>query len=173
MLTVNTFALGIQNQAAFMPTYRSEIADLLTPQATLGRQNIDLSNGMPCKPIYNPNLQQNPAGFCYYANLSLTAGQTFSDVNTLQNANIAGAAAMGHRFDGTDWTLELQATATGRYYKNVARQDLTLQAGPAATYVPNSHLKFSLSISYFENYSTLAKAAWSGLVVQPTLTINF
>jgi hypothetical protein len=177
MITIDTLALAVLNQTAFMPTYRTEIANLLTPQIILSRQNIDLSNNAPpCRATYQPP-PPAPAneGFCYFANLSLTAGQTFSDVLSQQNANIAGSAALGWRVPNSDWTLSLQGIATARDYEDFVggRSDLLVQAGPVLAYAPSSNVTFSMPISYFKNYSTVSAAVWSGFVVQPTLTIAF
>ena len=183
LITVETVSFGFLNQAAFMPTYRSEIADLFTPQVTYGLQNINLSNGT-CKPIYNPNGQASNAGFCYYVDLALTGGQTFSDVLTQENANIAASVTPGWRIPQSDWKLTLPTMATVRSYEDFVggRQDLLLQSGPTFLYSPgpvaktpveNVLLTFSLAVTYFKNYSTVAAAAWSGVIVQPTLTLAF
>jgi hypothetical protein len=180
MITVDTLAFGVQNQTAFTPTFHQEKADFFTPQFTLSRQNTDLDdpNDRPCL-----NSSGKPA-FCYYANLSLTVGESFSDVTTQQNANVAAAATLGWRPNGFDWNLSLQAMATAKDYEDVVggRQDLLLQIGPVFTYAPKSTnltnndataFTFSLPVTYYKNYSTVSAAAWSGLIIMPTLTVAF
>jgi hypothetical protein len=176
--TFDTLSFGVLNQTTFTPTFRQQTADLFTPQVTLARQNFDLAD-----PNAKPCLSGSGSNFCYYMDLSLTVGQTFSDVPTLQNANVAISATVGRRFDGTDWTLAGQAVATSRSYENVpgGRQDFLLQAGPVLTYAPaatatpfgRASVTFSLPVNYYQNYSTISKDAWSGVIIQPTLTIAF
>jgi hypothetical protein len=170
-VTVDTLGIGVLDQDAYTAGYHNQIANLLTPQITLSRQNINLSgNSAPCTPIYNPL-----PGFCNFANLALTVGQTASDVLSQQNANITASGTLGRRIDKTDWTVAVQAAALGRYYENFARgrQDLQLQAGAVLTYVPSGNVSFSLPLTYYKNYSSFAPAAWSGFIVQPTLTVAF
>ncbi|HEV2956393.1 MAG TPA: hypothetical protein VGX95_09750 [Xanthobacteraceae bacterium] len=176
-ITYDVLAIGFVNQTSLAPTFRTEMADLFTPQVTLARQNIGLSDLGPantgCTPLFNAKPLQ--PGYCYYANISVTAGQTFSDVPTLQNANVALAGTVSTRFDHTDWVLSLAGTATAKNFENVprGRQDLLLQVGPQLAYTPSKCLSFSVSATYYRNYSSLTTAAWNGLIVQPTLTVNF
>jgi hypothetical protein len=192
LLTIDTLALGFVNQTAFMPGYHNETADLFTPQATLARQNIALASdlcstskqpssatsSMPTKAP--PSDEVKRLGFCYYLDLAVTVGQTFSDVIAQQNFNIAGSATLGWRVSDSNWKLTLPVAATARDYENVlgSRRDVLFQIGPAATYVLPSKpgdpsLMFSLAVTYNWNCSTLSTAAWHGLVVQPTLTVAF
>ncbi len=168
MITVNTVAFGLLNQTSYAPTFHTEKADFLTPQFTLSSQNIDLDDPshLDCASF---------KAFCHYANLSLTVGQSFSDVLSQQNFNVAGSATLGWRMT-SELTLALQAMATAKDYEDFVggRRDLLLQVGPALTYVPTNNLfTFMLPVSYYKNYSTVSAAAWSGLVVTPTLTIAF
>jgi hypothetical protein len=171
MITVDTLAVGVQNQTVFVPTYRTETADLLTPQVVFNRQNINLSGNSSCTSLFLPD-QYN---FCHYANIALAVGQTFSDVTSLQNANLAAAATLGERFNHTDFVLSITGTATGKTFENVpgGRQDLLLQIGPTLTYTPSQYIQASLPVTYNQNYSSVSAAAWHGVVVQPTLTIIF
>jgi hypothetical protein len=185
LITVDTLTLAIQNQIAYTPPFRLETADLLTPQVTLSRQNWSLAGGdrsNVCEGAI-PDFKKN--GFCYYTNLSVTAGQTSSDQPTLENANLAVSAALGKRFNETDWKLELQTVVTGRDYENVpgGRHDLFLQIGPNLTYqhtepetdksLGQITTTFSLPVTYYQNYSTISKDAWQGWIVMPTLTLAF
>jgi hypothetical protein len=191
MTTIDTLAFGIQNQTAYTPTFHQEKADFLTPQVTLSRLNIGLDdpNAKPCiaastNPPPHPPQPPQPQ-FCYYANLSLTVGQSFSDVRTQQNTNAAVSATLGWRPDRAEWNLALQAMATAKDYEDFVggRRDLLLQAGPVFTYAPATKFKitpaeyatvlFTLPVTYYKNYSTFSAAAWSGLIVMPTLTIAF
>jgi hypothetical protein len=172
LLTIDTLTFGFQNIAAYEPAFRTETADLLTPQVTLGRQNINLSGSdKPCKTFADPS----NLGFCTYANLAANIGQTFSDQLIQQNANVAAAATIGWRIDGTDLAFELQAVATGKAYENFAggRQDLLLQQGATLKYAPSKFVNASLAVNYYEQYSSVSAAAWKGLIVQPTLSILF
>jgi hypothetical protein len=182
LITINSLAFGIQDQAVFTPGFRSESVDLFTPQVTFNRQNQDLSfDHTTC---WAQVLDPRQKGFCYYTDLSLTLGQTFSDVPTQTNSNIAVAATPGWRIPYSDWKLTLPMTMTGRAYEQVAggRDDLLLQIGPALTYAPPAifdrlgfayAINFSVSLTYNQNYSTLLTAAWRGYIVMPTLTVAF
>jgi hypothetical protein len=191
MMTFDTLAFGVQNQTAFAPTFKTEKSDFLTPQVTLARQNIGFDKA-DTKPCYDLSGNQQ---YCYYANLSFTAGQSYSDIRPLENANFAASASLGWNIT-ENWGLALPATATAKDYEHVVggRRDLLLQIGPVLTYSGKSFplctaeqikkniplcaeekasFKFSLPISYFKNYSTIAADAWSGWVIMPTLTIAF
>ena len=182
MITVNSVAFGFQDQAVFTPGFRSETVDLFTPQITLNRQNQDLSfAGASCTPKTSDPRQQ---GFCYYADLSLTVGQTFSDVSIQENANLTVSATPGLRIESTDWKLTLPVVVTERAYEQVVggRDDVLLQIGAALTYLPAPFydrfgsayaVAFSLPVTYNHNYSTLAAAAWHGYIIMPTLTVAF
>jgi hypothetical protein len=194
LLTIDTLALGFVNQTAYLPGYRVETADLFTPQFTLARQNIPLSRDV-CQtlPAPSPTPAKSPApgappspappdprGSCYYVDLALTVGQTFSDVTTQQNTNVAVSATPGLRIDNSNWKVTLPMVATAREYDNVlgGRQDVLLQVGPAATFtLPTAKgapsLMLSLAATYNRNYSTLSTAAWRGYIIQPTLTAAF
>jgi hypothetical protein len=206
LTTFDTLAFGIQNQTAFVPTFHAEKTDFFTPQFTLASQNINLDDRTETQ-----DCAKNLQAFCHYLNLSLTVGQSFADVTTQQNFNVAGSAIVGWRLghaldmvdcgnDKTtpclryyDWTLALQGTATGKDFENFVggRQDLLLQVGPVLTVSrQNSPLKngkpidpssglitesvsFMLPVTYNKNFSTVSAAAYSSLVIQPTLTISF
>jgi hypothetical protein len=179
MTTIETVAFGFQNQTAYTPTFHSEKADFFTPQITLTGQNFDLDDSKTAACVNSGN----PA-FCHYANLSLTIGQSISDVTTQQNTNVAASATIGWRPNQADWNLTLQTIATGKDYEDFVggRRDLLLQIGPVFTYAPPAikislaemaSLSFSLPVTYYKNYSTFSPAAWSGLVIMPTLTIAF
>jgi hypothetical protein len=185
LLTIDTLGLGFVNQTTYLPGYHVETADLLTPQFTLARQNIDLDPNK-ARSCLAPKAGQMPgdeitrAGFCYYLDLALTVGQTFSDVPTLENVNVALSATPGWRVDGTNWKIALPMVATAKEYEEVlgGRQDVLLQIGPTASYtLPTAQgapsLMFSLAASYNRNYSTLSTAAWHGYIIQPTLTVAF
>jgi hypothetical protein len=182
-MTVDTLSFGVINQTAYTPGLRRETADLFTPQFTLARQNISLF-GIGDDPTDNQcwtsNKKAGP-GFCHYLDLSLTGGTTFSDVTAQQNLNISAAANLGWRVAGCDWKIALPTVLTARYYENVlgGRQDLLLQVGPTFTYTPPQPpagqlaYTFSVAMTYNQNYSSLATAAWRGVIVQPTLTLAF
>jgi hypothetical protein len=193
-VTYDTVSFGFLNQTTYEPNFRKGTADLFTPQVTLGRQNFDLADpkGPLCSPSSDwskptlatpkPDPRSN-LNFCYYLDLALTLGQSFSDVPTLQNANAAISATVGHRLNGTDWTLAAQTIVTSRSYENVpgGRQDYLVQVGPVFNYnhapIPtalgNLSFAFTLPVNYYQNYSSVSKNAWSGLIVQPTFTLAF
>jgi hypothetical protein len=201
-VTFDTVSFGVLNQTTYVPTFRYMSANLLTPQITLARQNWNLDPGGPLclagsRPPTNPDSTssspvppnknpQTPANYCYYVDLALTVGQTFSEISTLENANVSASVTFGKRLAGKDWTVAVQAVVTPRYYQYVpgGRQDVLLQAGPVVTYSPapkklfaNSNIldsvSFSVAANYFQNYSTIAKNSWNGVIIQPTLTIAF
>lgn len=192
-VTYESATFGVFSQTLFLPTYLRKSAELFTPQVTLAGQNYNLgarsqkcdTNATVPEPKTERTLVVN--NFCNYADFSITGGQTFSDTPTLQNINLALASTVGMRIKETGWTIAGQVTLTGRAYENVpgGRQDFLVQAGPVFTYAfANSSHKtdasswsnsciFQLPINYFQNYSTVTKDAWSGLIIQPTLTISF
>jgi hypothetical protein len=183
LITVNTLSIGFQNQRAYTPSFLLETADLITPQITLSRQNISLT-GSDKNNVCEASLPDfRKSGFCYYADLSLTLGETFSDQSAQQNANVAVSATLGKRFDQSDWKLAVQTTVTERIYTDFhgGRRDVLLQVGPNLTYAAptlvtflgSASVQFSLPATYNQNYSTLAKAEWHGVVVMPTLTLAF
>lgn len=181
MITVDTVAIGVQNQTVYMPLFRVEQVNLFTPQVTFTHQNMPLFVIEQCATrIPDPS----KFGYCYYADISVTVGQTFSDVATQENTNVALALTPGWRIRDTDWKLTLPATVTARGYQNVpgGRQDLQLQIGPTLTYAPApffidpafiTSVLFTLSTTYNQNYSTVAKNSWHGIIVMPTLTVAF
>jgi hypothetical protein len=182
MITIDSVAFGFQNQTVYTAAFHNETVDLFTPQITFNRQNWDLSGkGKACQAeIADPRKD----GFCFAADFSMTFGQTFSDVASQTNTNLALSVAPGLRVPNTDWKLTLPFTVTERAYENVAggRQDTLFQIGPALTYAPppftNSDggsyaVSFSLPVTYNQNYSTVATDAWHGFVAMPTLTIAF
>jgi hypothetical protein len=190
--TFDTVSFGVLNQTTFAPTFQQKTADLFTPQVTLARQNFDLADPKAPLCFGEAGSSQSPMpvkstpisrNFCYFMDLSLTAGQTFSDVATLQNTNVAISATVGTRFNHTGWSLAGQTVVTSRSYENVpgGRQDFLLQVGPLLSYAPaptttslgSVSVTFSLPVSYYQNYSTVSKDAWSGIIVQPTLTVAF
>jgi hypothetical protein len=178
MITYDVLAIGFVNQTAFVPTFHTETANLLTPQVTLAHQNMGLLglSDPGCAPLFNPNWPTPlQPGYCYFANISVTAGQTFSDVVTLQNANVALAGTVSKRFDQTDWVLSLAGMATAKSFEDVpgGRQDLLLQLGPQLTYTPSKCVSFSVSVTYYRNYSSLSTAAWDGVIIQPTFNVIF
>jgi hypothetical protein len=168
LITIDTLAFGFQNQTSFTPTFHAEKADLFTPQFTLSRQNIGLDDPKRTDCALAD-------AFCRYLSLSLTVGESLSDVAIQQNFNVAVSATPGWRIDDT-LTLSLPATMTARDYQHFVggRRDLQLQVGPMLMYTPaNKLFTFSLPVSYYKNYSSVTAAEWSGLVIQPTLTIAF
>ncbi len=185
MISFSTLAFGFQNQTVFLPTFHHEQADLFTPQITLAHQNISLTGDKANE--CSTESQPKKKGFCYYADLSLTFGQTFSDVLSQQNANIAASATLGWRVPNTDWKITLPSVATARNYENVpgGRQDLLLQIGPTFTYAPtppapepgksnnNPLFSLSLAVTYNQNFSTISAAEWHGVIVKPTFTVAF
>jgi len=181
MITVQTVALGFQNQTVYTPTFHSESVNLFTPQVSYNLQNMPFAGPEACQAaIPDPRRE----GFCYAADFSLTVGQTFADVTTQQNANVAVALTPGWRIPNSDWKATLPFTATGRAYENVTggRDDVLLQVGPAFAYSPPPLYDqsgdaiaalFTVSGTYNRNYSTLATAAWHGYVVLANLTFAF
>jgi hypothetical protein len=182
LITVDSVAFGFQNQSAYTPGFHAETVDLFTPQVTFNRQNQDLSfDGDNCfTSVPDPRKQ----GFCYYADLALTFGQTFSDVATQQNANVTASATPGWRIPGWDWKLTLPMTATARDYENIlgGRRDILFQVGPALSYTSPTFYdslgdvyvaSFSISATYNQNYSSIATDAWHGYIIMPMLTIAY
>ncbi len=175
-IMIDTLAFGFQNQAIYAPTFHQEKVDFFTPEIILTRQNISLTQDKTTLCVTAQDTKHATPGFCYYADLTLTAGQSFADVPSQQNANVAASAKLGWRIDQTDLVLSLLTTATAKSYEEVAaggRRDLLLQSGPTITYTPNKSTTVSLALTYNRNYSSLSAAAWSGVVIQPALTIAF
>jgi len=179
-ITVETVAFGFQNQTIYTPTFDRKTVDLFTPQITLARQNIPLAGHEACEAkIPDPRKD----GYCHFVDLSLTVGQTFSDLSSQQNANVAVSVAPGWRIRNTDWKLTLPTTVTGRVYEDVAggRQDALFQVGTTLAWAPPpfidasvaTSVAFSLSATYNQNFSNVSKNAWHGIVVLPTLTVAF
>ena len=205
--TFDTLTFSVLNQTGFAPTFRNEKSDFLTPQASFAIQNIGLGDLSPrlCGTVTqnSDGTKNDSRSFCNYLNLSLTAGQSFSDVRTLENVNLAASATLGWKLtDDGAWGLTLPATATARDYEYAVggRRDLQLQVGPVLSYssTPDQRIylhcptktqdptglygfctqeyisyTFKLPITYYKNYSTLSTAAWSGWVIMPTLTFSF
>ena len=193
MITIDTIAVGVQNQTTYSPTFHAETVDLFTPQVTLSRQNIPLSNLSCALAIPDPRKD----GFCYYLDVAITVGQTFSDQTLQQNANVTASVTPGWRIPDSDWKLTLPIAVTARAYENEnasgrqtdfsfgnvagGRDDLLFQLGAILNYAPppflnpfvNTVLNFSASATYNRNYSTLSTAAWHGFIVLPTLTLAF
>ena len=188
LITYDTLSFGVQNQTAFLPGLRPETADLFTPQVMLARSNISLLGSSPSN-VCDPNPpkpgvvpgKSDTAGFCYYIDLSLTAGQTLSDVPTQQNANLVASVTPGWRIDQTDWKLTLPTVVTSRFYNDVVggRSDVLFQIGPNLSYSKPAmgpggpFVSFSITATYNQNFSTLSTASWRGVIIQPTLTIAF
>ncbi len=184
-ITVQTLSFGFQNLTGYLPTFHSETADLFTPQITFGRQNISLDGDSKCRPGHVPAPKPDTKpdandSFCTYADLSVTAGQTMSDLGTQDNANVAGVATFGRRFNNTDFVLTLTSMATARSYEHVSggRNDLLLQFGPMLKYtpgiaIPNTSFSASLAVNYYQNYSSVSAARWHGIIVQPVLMATF
>jgi hypothetical protein len=181
MITVESVALGFQNQTVYTPAFHTESVNLFTPQVTYNIQNIPLAGHTGCNTeIPDPRKQ----GFCYFADFSFTGGQTFSDVVTQQNSNFSISMAPGKRINNTDLKLTLPITVTERYYLNVpgGRNDVLFQIGPALTYTPpplfdatgaSYSALFSISATYNQNYSTVTASAWHGFIIMPTLTVAY
>jgi hypothetical protein len=181
MITVQSVSLGFQNQTVYTPTFHTETVNLFTPQVSYNVQNMPFAGPKACQAaIPDPRRE----GFCYAADFSLTVGQTFADVTTQQNANVAVALTPGLRIPNSDWKATLPIIATGRAYEDVPvrRDDLLLQIGPAFTYSPPALYDasgdgiaalFTVSGTYNRNYSSLATAAWHGYVVLANLTFAF
>src|SRR5262245_23090482 len=89
MITVDAVAFGFQNQTSYRPTFHRETIDLFTPQVTLSRQNWSLAGKDADNRCWTRSQDPRKDGFCHYIDLSLTVGQTFSDVKTQQNAKVA------------------------------------------------------------------------------------
>ena len=106
---------------------------------------------------------------------TLSVGQTFADVATLENANVAVSVTLGRRLPYFDFTAAWTTTATARTYEHVLtpRNDLQIQTGPKFTYSPTPNIQTSLQVSYFQNYSTVSSVRWNGYVIQPTIIIAF
>lgn len=187
-ITYDTLSVGFQNQTAFLPGLRPETADLFTPQVTLGRSNISLLGGSRNNICQTEAQKPDPdapkpdtSGFCHYLDLSLTAGQTLSDVSTQQNTNFTGSATPGWRIDGTDWKVTVPTVVTSRFYNEVVggRRDVLFQIGPALSYskpgvvAGQPSVSFSVAATYNQNFSTVTTSSWRGLIIQPTLTIAF
>jgi hypothetical protein len=180
MITVDTVAIGFQNQLTYLPLFNIEQVNLFTPQVSFNHTNMPLFGGGQCS-LAIPDPSRN--GYCYYADISVTLGQTFADVGAQENANLTVAMTPGWRVDNTDWTVTLPATVTARDYQNVVggRRDVLWQIGPTVAYAPPTFVDtafitsvtFKLSATYNQNYSTVAKNSWHGIIVMPTLTLAF
>jgi hypothetical protein len=180
LITVASVALGVQNQTVFSPTFHAETLDLATPQVTFNLQNLSLAGDTRCN-LEIPDPRK--AGFCFFTGVSLTVGQSFADIGSQQNANIALSATPGWRIDKSDFTLTLPVTGTYRAYEEVVggRDDFLLQIGPSLSYSPQPfYLKtdvisyaFSLSATYNQNFSTIPTAAWRGWIIMPSFTLAF
>jgi hypothetical protein len=190
VVTYDTLSVGFQNQTAFLPGLRPETADLFTPQVTLARSNISLFGAALNNICHSETPKVQPGApkpdpgatseFCYYLDLSLTAGQTVSDAPTQQNTNFTGSVTPGWRIDCTDWKVTLPTAVTSRFYNDVVggRRDVLFQMGPALSYskpptAGEPYITFSIAATYNQNFSTLAIASWRGVIIQPTLTIAF
>jgi hypothetical protein len=169
MATIDTIAVGVVNLTSFAPFYSKEKGDFFTPQISLARQNINLGDPNGCVTA------SGTRNFCYFANVSITPAQTFSDVTTQVNTSVAVAGSIGARIDHTNLTAQLASTVTGKGYEYFpgGREDLLVQIGPNLQYGINSCFNASLSVTYYRNYSTVNAAAWNGFIVQPTLNVIF
>ncbi len=181
LVTIDTLAIGFQSQTSFSTPFKQETAELFTPQLTLGRQNISLSGNDPHNVCHIKGNDPTKDAYCYYADLSLTLGQTVSDQVALQNFSAAAVASLGRRIENSNWNFVLQTTLTERAYEDVAggRNDFQVQVGPTLSYagtiaaLNNAPFTFSLPVTYTENISTIEKDTWQGVVVVPTLTLAF
>jgi hypothetical protein len=169
-ITFNTLTFGLQNSTTFVPTFRAESVDLFTPTIVYGWQNIALDRS-PCSSRLMPSV----SSFCYYMDVAVTVGQTLSDVTSLQNSSVGLSTTFGDRIADSDFVLTLTSTLTGKVFENVlgGRNDFTVQVGPKLTYTPLKNVSASLAVTYNQNFSTLATAAWHGWIILPTFTLAF
>jgi hypothetical protein len=169
-VTFNTLSLGVQNSTSFAPTFRAETVDLVTPTIVYGWQNIPLDRGL-CASRLDPKT----SSFCYYTDVTVTLGHTLADVRSLDNTSLALSATLGNRIADTDLVIGLGGTVTGKVFDNVpgGRDDVMVQIGPKLQYTPLKNASAALAVTYNQNFSTLAPAAWHGWIFQSTLTLSF
>jgi hypothetical protein len=180
LITADTLLVGFQNTLAATPTFHAYSVDLFTPQAVLTRQNINLSDKVYCYNRADTASRKDPR-FCTSADLSVAIGQTFSDLGTQQNANLAVAGTLYQRINETDFTVGLQVIATGKTYETYrgGRRDIVFQEGPLIRFTPTPDPRSKLSVSmalavnFFQQHSTVAANSWRGIVVQPSVTVRF
>jgi hypothetical protein len=172
-ITFNTLSFGVQNSTTLSPTFHAETVDLFTPNLVYGWQNVPLGNGL-CAPL-KPDVKPSDLSFCSSLDIAVTAGQTFSDQRSLQNASAALAANFNQKIDKTYYTVAFTSTFTAKTYENVlgGRNDFALQVGPKFSYNPSPNVSTSLWVTYNRNYSTLTAAEWHGWIIQPSLTVSF
>jgi len=158
--------LRVTTSSSFEPLFSRETVTFVTPSMTVSRLNIPLSNQL---------CGEKRDAFCYYADISGSLGYSFSDVLIQENANGNAAATLGWRMPESRLTLALTGKIGGRHYTNFpgSRDDLTLSGGPSILWSLYPNVTASFGVTYYEQYSTVDRARWNGVIAMSGLTAKF
>jgi len=163
---MDTLDLRVTTASSFEPVFRRETVTFVTPSATVGRSNIPLSNAL---------CGEKRDNFCYFADIAGNIGYSFSDVLTQENLNGFAAATLGWRLPDSKLTIAVGGRVAGRHYTNFpgSRDDLTFSGGPSVLWSIYPNVTASFGVTYYEQYSTVDRARWNGIIALSSLTAKF
>jgi len=163
---MDTVDVRVTTSSSLEPLFRRETITFVTPSATVGRSNIPLSNGL---------CGEKRDNFCYFADIAGNVGYSFSDVLAQENLNAFAAATLGWRLPESKLTIAVGGRVAGRHYTNFpgSRDDITLSGGPNILWSLYPNVTASFGVTYYQQYSTVDRARWNGIIALSSLTAKF
>lgn len=159
-------SFGVNNLSVFSPGFDDRLITFTTPDVTIGLHGIGLTNaicGPPGQRVY-----------CQSLTLSATAGHSWSDVESQNNAALTLVAAASTVTPVKGLTAVAVLVAKGATYtdSSVDREDLELSAKGGLSWSPVNNLSLNADVLYKWKFSSDPSAEWDGLEVKPFVNVK-
>jgi hypothetical protein len=159
--TRHDLALSFVEQSFFSPGFERQEVAFYIPSITLRGHNVDLGGGL-CT-------AGGSEDYCHFANISIRADHTWSDIGAQENASLTLAALVGWRTPVKGLILSAEGSLQGKYYTEFTdgRQDLIYRLGSKLVWKPESNVSLDAGVMYTWQTSSVSALDWNGLTVLP------
>ncbi|MGH1419079.1 MAG: hypothetical protein ACRBCJ_09515 [Hyphomicrobiaceae bacterium] len=165
-VTRDKVSVGVKNLSIFEPGFDRRRITFTTPEVTVGREMIGLTNricGNPGKRYY-----------CQSATISATVGHSWSDLRSENNAALTISASISSTTSVPGLSISANGNIIGttRTASNTDREDIVFLLGGGLNWQPRANITISAAALYTSQHSTVDAARWAGADVKPSVNLS-
>ncbi|MGZ8400825.1 MAG: hypothetical protein ACXWVI_05965 [Methyloceanibacter sp.] len=164
--TTDLLTLGVDGTSVYEPGFGSSEIVIATPSIGWSRSNIGLGNKM-CG-------AKGSEAYCTYANVSLSLGESWADVQSQINSWAVAETTLGWRPPVKGLSLSATGSLQGVVFSDYpgGRQDFVFVGSGNLSWAPAANVSLSAGVKFTQQLSTQSDLDWNGFTVLPQALLN-
>jgi hypothetical protein len=164
--TTDILTVGLDGTSVYETGFGAEEITVATPSIGWSRSNIGLGNKM-CG-------DTGSEAYCYFANVSLSMGESLADVQSQINSWAVAETTVGWRPPVKNLSLSATGSVQGAVFSDYpgGRQDLIFVGSGNLSWTPSADVTLSAGLRFTQQISSQSDLDWNGFNLLPQVLFN-